>query len=254
MTNGLNPAFDVADLGDPDAPYEIFLTGETIDLAIPSLRAIVHDGWHRWFNDPSVTRHSDYGLFPNTPEAQVGYLRELRGDGGRKRLGLMILPKGETKAVGIASLSNIHPIHRSAETAVVIGERPTSRGALFWGLEAKARLVEHGFETLGLNRIGGAQAMPLSDWQKYQVLFGFRPEGIKRAAHCRGYHVWDSVLSSCTLEDYLSVKEARNGAYWPGRERLLDLMRTVPKRSIAAAVRDAIDAAVADYTNGVPLT
>ncbi len=238
---------------DPDAPYEIFIQGETIDLAIPSMRAIVHDGWHRWFNDPDVTCYSDYGLFPNTREAQVAFLSDLRGDVGRKRLGLLILPKGEDKAVGIASLSNIHPIHRSAETAVVIGDRPTSRGALFWGMEAKARLVEHGFETLGLHRIGGAQAMPLSDWQNYQVLFGFRPEGIKRSAHRRGYHVWDSVLSSCTLEDYLRVKQARDGAYWPGRAKLLDLMRGVPRRSIAEAVSAAIDSAVADYTKDIPL-
>jgi len=238
---------------DPDAPYEIFIQGETIDLAVPSLRAIVHDGWHRWFNDPEVTRHSDYGLFPNTPEAQADYLTALRGGGPMNRLALMILPKGESKAVGIASLSNIHPIHRSAETAVVIGERPTSRGALFWGLEAKARLVEHGFETLGLMRVGGAQAMPLSNWQNYQVLFGFRPEGVKRNAHRRGYHVWHSVLSSCTLEDYLRVKRLRDGAYWPGREKLLQLMRGVPKRSIAAAVEEAIDAAVSDYTKDVPL-
>lgn len=244
---------DDKEFASGDAPYERFILGETIDLAIPSMRAIKQDGWHRWFNDPDITRYSDHGLFPNTEALQRDYLQALQTTNRTSRLALLIIPKGEEKAVGIASLSNIHPIHRSAETAVIIGDRPTSRGALFWGMEAKARLVEHGFETLGLERIGGAQAMPLADWQKYQVLFGFRPEGIKRNAHRRGYNVWDSVLSSCTLEDYLRVKEARNGAYWPGREKLFDLMRAVPKQSIAEKVQEAIDAAVADYVKDIPL-
>jgi len=236
-----------------DAPYEVFISGETIDLVIPSERAIVHDGWHRWFNDPEVTRFSDHGLYPNTAEAQQEYLDALRKPAENNRVALLIVPKGGTRAVGICSLSAIHPIHRSGETAVVIGERSTSRGAAFWGMEAKARLVEHGFETLGLMRIGGAQAMPLADWQRYQILFGFRPEGIKRGAHRRGHHVWDSVTSSCTLEDYLRVKKTRGGAYWPGKKRLFELMRAVPKHSIADAVRDAIDTAVESYVKDVPL-
>jgi len=244
MSESSNPA---------DAPYEVFITGETIDLVIPSERAIVHDGWHRWFNDPEVTRFSDHGLYPNTAEAQQEYLDSLRKPAENSRIALLIRPKGEERAVGICSLSAIHPIHRSGETAVVIGERSTSRGAIFWGVEAKARLVEHGFETLGLMRIGGAQAIPLADWQRYQVLFGFRPEGIKRDAHRRGHHVWDCVLSSCTLEDYLRVKKGRDGAYWPGKKRLFELMRGVPKHSIAEVVRDAIDSAVGNYVKDIPL-
>ncbi len=235
-----------------DGRYEVFIAGETIDLVIPNEKAIDEDGWHRWFNDPRVTRYSDYGLFPNTPEKQRAFLRDLLQTDNR-RLALLIRPRGESKVVGVASLSAIHPIHRSAETAIVIGDRPTGTGALFWGMEAKARLVIHGFETMGLERIGGAQAMPLADWQRHQVLFGFRPEGIKRHAHRRGHEVFDSVLSSCTLEDYLRVKAARKGEYWPGKARLLELMRMLPKESIAHKVGAAIDGAVEDYLRDVRL-
>ncbi|MSO74217.1 MAG: N-acetyltransferase [Alphaproteobacteria bacterium] len=237
---------------DSERRFEVFIPGETIDLVVPNERAIDEDGWYRWFNDPEVTRYSDYGRFPNTPEKQREYLRAALSPDSR-RLVLLIQPSGETLVVGVASLSNISEIHRSAETAIVIGDRPTSAGALFWGIEAKARLVEHAFEVLGLERVGGAQAMPLADWQNYQVLFGFRPEGIKRAAHRRGHQVFDSVLSSCTLEDYLHVKQARAGHYWPGRAKLLELMRELPKSSIAGKVSAAIDAAVADHMRGVKL-
>jgi hypothetical protein len=246
------PGYTLQD--DPDAPYEVFIAGETVDLVVPSVRAVVHDGWHRWFNDPDVTRYSDYGLYPNTREAQYEYFKAMRDPANKSRLGLLIIPKGEEKPVGIASLSNIHPIHLSAETAIVIGERPTSRGALFWGMEAKARIVEHGFEVLGLKRIGGAQAMPLANWQNYQVLFGFRPEGVKRDAHRRGHQVWDSVISSCSLADYLAVKAAREGAYWPGREKLLELMRSVPRYSLSEAVKKAIDESVAEFVGDMHQT
>ena len=149
--------------------YEIFIPGETIDLVIPSLRAISHDNWHSWFNDPDTTRYSNYGLFLNTPQKQMDFLSSLQEPNCR-RLVLLIIPKDVDRAVGVVSLSNIDFIHRSAETAVVIGERPTAKKSMFWAMEAKARIVQHGFETLGLRRIGGAQTMPLAVWQNYQLL------------------------------------------------------------------------------------
>lgn len=231
-------------------PYEVFLAGETIDLVIPNEHAIEVDGWHRWFNDPQVTRYSDHGAFPNTMENQRRILASFTAPDS-KLLALLIQPKGETRVVGIVSLSNISAIHRSAETAVIINHGTSGAGRLFYGLEAKALITEHAFETMGLERISGSQARPLAEWQRYQVLFGFAPEGIKRKAFRRGYHIDDSIVSSCTLEDYLRVKEARGGAYWPGRERLLELARKLPKHSIADRVAGAIDNAVADYLKDV---
>jgi len=231
-------------------PYEVFLSGETIDLVIPNEHAIEVDGWHRWFNDPNVTRYSDHGAFPNTIENQRRILTSFTAPDSRL-LALLIQPKGQQNVVGIVSLSNISTLHRSAETAVIVNNRTGGTGRLFYGLEAKARITEHAFETMGLERVSGAQARPLAAWQCYQVLFGFRPEGIKRDAFRRGYHVEDSILSSCTLADYLKVKEARGGAYWPGREKLLELARNLPKQSIADQVAAAIDGAVADYLKDV---
>ena len=64
----------------------------------------------------------------------------------------------------VVSLSNIDFIHRSGnrcyywETAIgkkvdVLGDR------------SKGEVVQHGFESLGLRRIGGGQAMPIAIWQ-----------------------------------------------------------------------------------------
>ena len=233
-------------------PYEVFLAGETVDLVIPCERAIEQDDWHSWFNDPRVTRYSNHGHYPNTREKQHRHLASLRAPDSRM-LALLIRPKGAERVVGIVSLSSISVLHRSADTAVIVNSRVSGSGRLFYGLEAKARITEHAFETMGLERISGAQAMPLAEWQRYQVLFGFRPEGIKRRAFRRGYHVDDCVASSCTLADYLKVKEARGGAYWPGREKLLELIRALPEGSIVERVSAAIDTAVEDYLKDVTL-
>ena len=230
--------------------YEIFIPGETIDLVIPSLRAISHDNWHSWFNDPETTRYSNYGLFPNTPKKQIDFLSSLQEPNCR-RLVLLIMPKNVDHAVGVVSLSNIDFIHRSAETAVVIGERPTAKKSMFWAMEAKARIVQHGFETLGLRRIGGAQTMPLAVWQNYQLLFGFRPEGVARESFAKGHEVFDRVTSSCTYDDYLRVKNLREGDYWPGAANLLKLMRSVPRVSVATLVQEAINDVVENFTKGI---
>ena len=241
---------DIGEFKNARGGYEIFIPGETIDLVIPSLRAISQDNWHSWFNDPETTRYSNYGLFPNTPQKQIDFLSSLQEPNCR-RLVLLIMPKNVDHAVGVVSLSNIDFIHRSAETAVVIGERPTAKKSMFWAMEAKARIVQHGFETLGLRRIGGAQTMPLAVWQNYQLLFGFRPEGVARASFARGHEVFDRVTSSCTYDDYLRVKNLREGNYWPGAANLLKLMRSVPRASVAKLVQEAINDVVEDFTKGI---
>ena len=225
--------------------YEIFITGETIDLALPSEKAIVEDGWHTWLNDPIINRYTGHGKIPNTAAKQRVFLEGLL-DPQSDRFGLLVIDKESEKAIGIVSLSSIDLAHRKADTALIIGSKKRSPNAIFQGLEAKARIVEHGFEKLGLERIQGGQVVALEDWQRFQVLFGFRPEGINRKSYRSGQEVFDAVMTACLLEDYQRIIDKR-GSYWPGKRKLLELMRGVPKDSIVANVGKVIDEAVKDY-------
>lgn len=236
-----------------DSKYEVFIRGETIDLVIPNERAIDEDGWHSWFNDPEKTRYLEHGLFPISKEQQRERLLNIRAH-PKDSLVLLVLPKGKDKVVGVASFSIINWQSRSGQFGLVMGSPERLEGALFHGLEAKARLVEHAFEVVGLERVWGQQARELESWQRYQVLFGFRPEGVNRQALRRGLKVFDLVYSACLLEDYLRIKKLRNGKYWPGRKRLLELMRRLPKRSLVGDVAAAIDDAVENYMRDVELT
>ncbi len=232
--------------------YEIFIKGETIDLVFPNEKAI-DDGWYRWFNDRETTRWLDQGAFPNTREKQQAFLEGVLAEDS-DRLALMILPKGATEVIGVVSLSGLNGPHRTAQTAMVIGEPGKSASFMFHGLEAKARITEHAFEVMGLERVWGGQAVDLHDWQRFQLLFGFRPEGIMRKAFRKGHKVSDKVITSCLLEDYLKIKEARKGHYWPGKAALMELMRKVPEESIVERVAKAIQTEVDDYLKNVPLS
>ena len=227
--------------------YETFIAGETIDLVVPNPKAIQQDGWHRWFNDPHVTRFLDHGYYPNTKEKQKEYLDGLVNQKDMSRLALLIVPKNTNLAVGVASLSAINFIHRSAETAIVIGRRNPSKHSLFLALEAKARLVEHAFEKLGLLRIGGGQSEHLALWQSTQLIFGFRPEGLRRSAFRVGYRAYDIVLSGCTLRDYLRVKRSRGGNYWPGHSKLWEMIYELPRESIVDRLRASLHEASSPY-------
>ena len=59
--------------------------------------------------------------------------------------------------------------------------------------------------------------------------------------------------SSCTYDDYLRIKNFRKGDYWPGAASLLELMRSVPKTSIATLVQ-AIDDVVDNFSKGIKLS
>ncbi|KAB2874348.1 MAG: GNAT family N-acetyltransferase [Pseudorhodoplanes sp.] len=227
------------------AGYDVFISGETIDLVIPNRAAVERDGWYRWFNDPEVTRYTDHGLWPNTPEKQYAYLESVTS-AQSNRVVLLILPKESDCAIGVISLSNINQQHRWAQIGMIIGRTQRSAGALFHGLEAKARVAEHAFAVVGLERIWGTQARPLAEWQRYQYLFGFQVEGIMRSAFRRGHEVHDLVVTSCLVSDYLRVKAAR-GEYWPGKARLHELMRAVPAENPIDAISAAIETTNADY-------
>ncbi|MBW1947554.1 MAG: GNAT family N-acetyltransferase [Deltaproteobacteria bacterium] len=229
--------------------YEVFIKGENIDLVIPNERAIEKDGWHSWFNDPEVTRYLKYGLFPNTPAEQRQRLQKIQGsDDG---LYLLVLPKDAEKVTGIAHIAGIDWKCRSGHFGLVMGGRGRGAGTIFESLEAKARMVEHAFEVIGLERIWGRQVVELEIWQRYQILFGFKPEGIQRNSFRRGQKYYDEVITSCLLDDYLKLKEARQGHYWPGREKVYELMRSLPDYSLVHKVAATIQETIKNYLDSV---
>ena len=225
--------------------YEVFIKGETVDLVIPNERAIDEDDWHGWFNDPFTTRYLKYGIFPNTKEEQRQRLQKIRED--QSALILLGLPKKSERVVGVTHIAGIDWMRRSGHFGLVMGRKYRPVGDIHLSLETKARMVEHAFEVIGLERVWGAQVVEHEIWQRYQILLGFRPEGVTRKSFRKGQKYFDEVITSCLLEDYQKLKESRNGFYWPGRAKVGEMKRSVPKESLVDQVAGAIQNVVDKY-------
>ena len=222
--------------------YDVFLAGELVDLVVPNERAIHSDRWYAWFNDQELTRNMEQGMYPKSAQSQEAFLSELRGS--QSRLALMIKPKEEDAVVGICSLSKLSHVTRQADFAMVIARRTASFKSSFFGMEAKCLMTEHAFETLGLERINSYQSSALKDWQRWQILFGYKMEGIMRKAFRKGYKTHDVMVSGCLLEDYLDLKKLRDGRLWPGHDRMLELIRDLPKESLEEKLQKTLTATI----------
>ena len=233
----------------PKDEYDVFLPGELVDLVVPNERAIFVDGWHKWFNDAALTRNMEQGMVPNSPEKQQEFLVELRR--AKDRFGLMIKPKDKDFVIGVASFSKINHVARQADFAMVVARKLPEFKSAFYGIEAKCLMTQHAFEVLGLERINSTQSIVLKEWQRWQILFGYKIEGIMRKAFRKGHKTYDLILSSCLLEDYLALKELRGGKLWPGFEKIMELIRYLPKESLEKRINELLSKTVSEYAAGI---
>jgi len=231
--------------------YDVFLAGELVDLVVPNARAIHEDGWHTWFNDQALTRNMEQGMYPKSAQTQEQYLAELLAS--PSRLALMIKPKEEDALVGICSLSKISHVTRQADFAMVVARRNASFKSSFFGMEAKCLMTEHAFETMGLERINSYQSTALKDWQRWQILFGYKMEGIMRKAFRKGHRTYDLMVSGCLLDDYLALKKLRGGKLWPGQERIMALIRDLPKESLEEKLQKTLNDTIEQHYDALKL-
>jgi len=209
--------------------YTVFISGDRINLCVPSERAILEDGWGDWFNSKRTTKFLEQGIFPNTLEDQQHFLRNLSDSG---RLALLIVDKESQKAEGIVSLSCINHQRRSSQIAIVVGNPP--RTPNLHALEAMSRMTEHGFEALRLERIWAGQAFPgLAKWNQKLELIGCRTEGISRETFIKGRSLTSATQISCLLQHYDQLKQLRQGQFWLGEDKMMELTRTLPKIGFA---------------------
>lgn len=100
-----------------------------------------------WFEDPEVCRFNSHGKFQKSLESFRAYVRSL----DRGEHVVWAICHDRDGHIGNISLQGISWLHRSAELAIIIGERRHwGRGV---GILAGRHLLEHGFQRLNLHRI-----------------------------------------------------------------------------------------------------
>jgi len=158
-------------------PRDAFLIGQRIYLR--ALRDEDADGpYAGWFNDEEVCRGNSHHVRPYTREAALAYIRETRGR--KDCLVLAIALIDGAPHVGNVALQNIDPIARSAEFAIVIGEREAwGKGV---GKDAAGLIVRHGFTALNLNRIHCGTLESNEAMRRLALDLGMREEGRRRQA------------------------------------------------------------------------
>jgi len=152
-----------------------FIEGKTVDLRPLSLED-VSDTYVGWLNDAEVCEFNSHHVYPNTHELAVEYVTRVRSQ--KDDLVLAVIAKDTKKHIGNISLQNINPVNRSAEFAILMGDKGSWGKGI--GTEAAKLIVKHGFEQLNLHRIYCGTSEENIAMQKLAIALGFQQEGVRK--------------------------------------------------------------------------
>ena len=177
-------------------PYAI---GKTVYLRAPA-RADASGKWYEWFSDPDVTEYLVDRWWPNTPEDQARFYEAMSIS--RDRLVLAICRVDTDEHIGVCNLSAVNWVHRSADVALVIGEKAHRNGAV--AVEALALLLSIAFNRLNLLDLRSSYVEGDPHTPALEKLFGFREAGrFEKAAFLRGTYVdvvWSQLSRAAWAE------------------------------------------------------
>ncbi|USR89931.1 GNAT family N-acetyltransferase [Phormidium yuhuli AB48] len=189
-------------MSNPDS----FLNGTVVYLRRPNLQIDVIEGeWHHWFNDYETTRYLSHGFFPITRDEELEIVKSnmKRSD----MLLLTIVDIDNDKPLGLISLSDIDPVNRRAEIAIVMGKRKKLGAAL----EAMALLTQHAFDRLNLDKIYAGQHEKLWKWVNTLELIGYKIEGYREKFGRRNCKPYGVVLTGVEVDNFNELRSVRDG-------------------------------------------
>lgn len=174
-----------------------FLQTKNLDLR-PLEPADADGPYPGWFNDPEVCRYNSHHVFPYSRDGARNYIGRVTAS--RDELVLAMVERASGKHIGNIALTNIDFISRSAEFAIVLGDRDC------WGKgyskEAAAALVEHGFRTLNLNRIHCGTTADNEPMRRLAAFLGMKEEGLRRSASFKNSRYVDVVEYGVLASEY----------------------------------------------------
>ncbi len=153
--------------------------------------------YQSWFNDPEVCRFNDHHRFPMYLEQMRDYFASVIQT--RENLVLAIIDKETEKHLGNISLQSIDKVNRSAEFAIIIGDKEAwGKGV---GEEAGKLIIVHGFKELNLHRIVCGTSSANMGMQKLALKLGFVEEGRRREAIFKDGKYHDIVEYGMLVEE-----------------------------------------------------
>jgi RimJ/RimL family protein N-acetyltransferase len=117
-----------------------------------------------------------------------------------KNVRLAIITDDTKKYIGNVNLTAIHPINRSAEFSIFIGDK-SGRGKGY-GYEATVQMLKHGFSNLNLNRIWLTVLAENIPAQNLYLKLGFVKEGVERQSVYKNGKFSDVWLMAILKEEF----------------------------------------------------
>jgi hypothetical protein len=224
---------------------DVFISGELIDLCIPTKEFAEKSDWYSWFNDPKITRYIQQGMFPNDQQLQADFFEKSRKDR------LLLIVSNKKEYLGVVSLSAIDFIKRSAEIALIVNSAKDVFNSPLISLEAIARISEHAFQMMVINRISGGQHINYSaGWQQRMELLGYRAEGIKRQVFVKGREIADGIWIAAIYDDYLKIKSKR-GEYWDSSKKMGERIKKLPNQKFTNSLYSFMKEEGENYYEGI---
>ncbi|MFA4876146.1 MAG: GNAT family protein [Methanoregula sp.] len=174
-----------------------FLVGPRVYLR-PMNEKDVEGSYIRWLNDKDICHGNSHHIFPYTRNDALDYIKNT-SESGSDLILAVVLNEGD-RHIGNISLQKIHSIYRSAEFAIIIGERKCWGKGL--GLEAAKLIIDHGFSAMNLNRIECGTFVNNIAMQKLACSLGMKEEGRRRQAVFKGGQFLDMIEYGLLRSDY----------------------------------------------------
>jgi ribosomal-protein-alanine N-acetyltransferase len=152
-----------------------------------------------WFEDQEVCRFNSHGKFARTDDYFRRFIQAIDAD----KMVVWAICHDTDGHIGNVSLQSLSLTNRSAEFAILMGDRR------HWGrgvatLAAK-KIVEHGFLKLNLNRIYCGTAATNDGMKGLALALGMQQEGVRRS-HLFLEGEWVDVVEFGLLRsDYLDA-------------------------------------------------
>jgi len=147
-----------------------FLIGNRLHLRPLDIRDI-EGNYITWFDDAEISAWNSHHIFPKSKKQVEEYILNPSAD----RIALAIVSSSDNVHIGNISLQNIDFISRTAEYAIILGEKA------YWGKgyakEASNLIITHGFNSLNLRRISLGTTDKNVSMKKLAVSLGFVEEG-----------------------------------------------------------------------------
>ena len=154
-----------------------FLIGERLYLR-PLLLSDAQGPYPQWFNDAEVCAGNSHHVFTYTPAVAEDYIR--RVNESRDTLALAIVLIDADRHIGNIALQHIDWISRSAEFAIVIGDKEAWHKG--YAIEGSRLLCGHGFSAMNLHRIACGTFDNNEPMKKLAYSLGMKEEGRRREA------------------------------------------------------------------------